>query len=137
MRFYLAGPYAWQEKLSEYAEQLSNRGHTTTSHWLSSSVADNEPLDDSEKESLASNDLVDIRTADVFLAFMSGDAAHGRGGRHVEYGYALALTEFHALETIVIGETDNIFYSVEHVRRFADWESFLATVDDLNQPKLF
>ena len=137
MRFYLVGPYQWQEQLNGYAKQLEILGHQVTSSWLLCELPDDYPLEDVQKRAFASHDLIDIGNTETFIAFLSDDPAHGRGGRHVEYGYALGIAEFRRMQTVVIGETDNIFYLVEQVRRFADWESFIATVEDLTQPKLF
>jgi hypothetical protein len=137
MRYYLSGPYAWRDKLAEYADELIWRGHEVTSNWLSSTIDDDFALDGDTKEHFASIDLIDINAAEVFIAFTADGRKYHRGGRHVEFGYALGIAAFRMMQTVVIGETDNIFYSVKDVRQFDDWHAFLATIDDLNQPKLF
>lgn len=130
MRIYLAGPYSWQEKLNGYAKRLEIRGHKITSTWLLSEIDDNHPLDDDAKQMLAIQDLQDIDAADVFVAFMANESKHHRGGRHVEYGYALGLAETRRMDTIVIGESENIFYSVFR-HRFSSWDAFLANVPNI------
>jgi hypothetical protein len=79
---------------------------------------------------IAVHDLEDIDRANVFVAFMANEAKHHRGGRHVEYGYALGLAETRRMDTVVIGESENIFYSVFR-HRFRSWNAFLANVPNI------
>jgi hypothetical protein len=58
---------------------------------------------------LARNDVEDVRLADTLISFTEGGG--GRGGRHVEFGIALALDK----RLIVIGPREHIFHTLPQV----------------------
>ena len=98
MNIYLAARYERREELNKYAEELRADNHIITARWL---------IDDHEAEvyelkntktisktgwKFAIDDLQDITRADTVICFSEApDSAFARGGRHVEFGYALAL----------------------------------------------
>lgn len=107
LKLYLAGRYGRRLELRAYAEQLRAIGHTVTSRWLD---CEHEAFDDAPtREQMldwAEDDTSDINDADVFVAFTEApDSQYGRGGRHVEFGYALAMGKY----TVRIGPVENIF----------------------------
>lgn len=56
-------------------------------------------------------------------ARLNADAARiSRGGRHVEFGMALAL----AKRCIVIGPRENVFHLLPQVEQYDSWEQYLA-----------
>jgi len=69
-------------------------------------------------------DVEDIKNADALLFFSEQATEYMRGGRHVEYGMALALGK-----TIwVIGEKENVFHyhpSITHFNSFIEWFLFI------------
>lgn len=66
------------------------------------------------------SDLEDLDRADVVVSFTS-DAKGGKGGRHVEFGYAMARGKL----LVVIGIRENIFHTSPQVEHYASWEEFL------------
>ena len=63
--------------------------------------------------------LHDMDAADTLVAF-TGEG--GKGGRHVEYGYAIATN----MRLVVVGERDNVFYCHPEVEHFDTAEDWLA-----------
>jgi hypothetical protein len=122
---YLAAKYSRRDELKGYVKQLAARGVGVTSRWL----LENEPLQCKlgdhpiefyQETSLI--DLEDIRNADA-IVFFSEDPLVGtpRGGRHVEFGYALGINK----KMIVIGEPENIFHYLPWIEFFPNIEAFL------------
>jgi hypothetical protein len=110
MRFYLAGRYGRRSELDEYAALLKHLGHTVTSRWLDGvHEAKDAAATDEEKMLWALDDMVDIQRADWLVHFCEPDShAHGasRGGRHVEFGIALAQKK----NIAIVGKPENIFH---------------------------
>lgn len=51
------------------------------------------------------------------------DSHSKRGGRHVEFGMALAW----GLRLIVIGQRENVFHCLPQVERYDTWDDFLSS----------
>lgn len=71
---------------------------------------------------LGQHDLDDIRAADTVISFTSSDG--GKGGRHVEFGYALALGK----RCIVIGPREHVFHTLTEVEWYPNWARFVMAV---------
>jgi len=110
MRAYLAAKYARRDELRGYIPQLNEAGIEVTSRWLQETAAlDGNMGDHSELFYMetAVVDIDDIDSAD-FVIFFSEDPLVGvpRGGRHVEFGYAVGTNKSIA----VIGPKENVFH---------------------------
>lgn len=119
MKIYLASRYSTKEKMKEYAEDLRSTGIEVTSTWLEEPHGAGTQLKevrDAELTGYAETDLVDVKRAD-WLVFFSVDPSIpiARGGRHVEFGYALGLEK----NILVVGPKENIFHYLPVVH-FAD-----------------
>jgi len=119
MRIYLAARYSRRLELCGYAAQLAELGHVVTSRWL---AGDHEAADGTTDSDLrarwAKEDLDDIDQSHMLLAFAEPSGTpHSRGGRHVEFGYALGRSMWVG----VVGRPENIFYDLERVEQLADW----------------
>jgi nucleoside 2-deoxyribosyltransferase len=128
MKVYLAAQYARRDELRQYREQLNAQGIYVTSRWLN------------ERESLTTNmgdhsvdfyietaniDIEDIDAADA-LVFFAEDPLVGikRGGRHVEFGYALAKGK----PIYVINYKENVFHYLQGIQHFDTFEDFIAFI---------
>lgn len=116
--FYLAARYQRRIELKQYAAQLSGLGIVTTSRWLSGKH-EAEDQDNSapscEMARWSFQDLADIRKASYFVLFTerNKDLQLGRGGRFVEFGYALGMNK----QVYIVGpEEQNIFTHIKHNR---------------------
>jgi len=148
MRVYLAARYSRRVELCGYREELREVGIAVTSNWLDGprqrAIAGkvlgerDEAVIEAGGDALkaielrrmcAVQDVEDVRAADTFVTFTElPDARAGRGGRHVEFGLALAAGK----RIIVIGPVENVFHALAGVERFERWDEALeALVDDV------
>jgi nucleoside 2-deoxyribosyltransferase len=134
-KVYLAAPFAKQDEIATYAEELRALGIVVTSRWL------DEPESSSETDvQQAQRDLADIDNADVLISFTEPPAfkdypgifisyTNPRGGRHVEFGYALAQGK----EVWVVGYRENIFHHLPQVKFFPSWSAVMAEAFSLKE----
>jgi hypothetical protein len=123
--YYLAAAFARQAEIRQRRAELLAALPTAavTSRWLDETASEANALDrlDTDPASVwphAREDLHDAIRADVVISFTGSGAT---GGRHVEFGYALALGKRLAL----VGPRENVFHACPVVERYADWEVFL------------
>ena len=145
--FYIAARYGRWQEMQGYREQLEALGHTVTSRWINGthSLRDDDPTLEFRAQ-MAMEDLDDLENADALICFTEPPGnIHGRGGRHVEFGYALAMhrTTSRALgggflPLHVIGYRENVFHCLPYVDFFDDWPAFLKhlTHRPFTQPKM-
>lgn len=104
MKAYLAAAFGRQAEIRSYRDQLIAIGHEVTSRWLD---APDLPLgagDDQSGASQAFTDFSDIEAADTVISFTDGALA--RGGRHVEYGMAVAWGK----RRVIVGPLEHVFH---------------------------
>jgi len=119
---YLAGRYGRREELAIYAHRLRNRGHIVTSRWLDLTYPE-DPIDIKTRCELADRDLEDLRAAEVLISFTEpSDSVYGRGGRHVEFGIALALGK----TLHVVGHRENVFCCMDRIIFWNDVEDLIC-----------
>lgn len=139
MYVYLASRYERREELCGYRASLEALGHVVTSRWLNGThqltnegkrlgdagVALIEAPSDATRDALraefAQQDLADIRRADIVMSFTDPKEAgklYARGGRHVEFGYALALPR----RQMLVGPRENLFHWCPCVEVYATFE---------------
>lgn len=115
MKIYLAARYERRTELAGYADRLRKLGHVVTSRWL----AGNAELPVAAQ---AEMDLADIDEAEVVVSFTEPPGVYSRGGRHVEFGYALARGK----SLVIVGPAENIF----HVKAEEQYPNFEALVEE-------
>ncbi len=125
MKAYLAAQYARRDELREHKTILEPLGIEVTSRWLE----EQEPLNSHMGEKpdawyveTATIDLEDVDRADAVI-FFSENPRIGvpRGGRHVEFGYALGTNKV----VYVIGPKENVFHYIERVYHFETLSEFI------------
>ena len=124
-RLYLAGRYSRKEELKSYVPLLEANGFEVLTNWLKEKADSNIGLDEmtnEECEDTSNVDLTDIQSVEAML-FFAEDPLTGtpRGGRHVEFGYALALKK----PIFVVGPKENIFHWQPYVTHFESIEDFV------------
>lgn len=130
IKVYLAGRYSRRQELCEYARTLREMGFEVTSRWLSGDhELDGRGLSvqaiPAERARFAREDWEDVTSADWCISFTEEPRAEkSRGGRHVEFGAALAL----GLRCVVIGPRENVFHHLPSVVVHPTWDSWLATI---------
>lgn len=132
MRFYLAARYGRRFELLECAKQIEARGGVVTSRWLSGAREAADLVSSPEQAArFAVEDIADIDRADVVLSFTEPPGPvpdRGRGGRHVEFGIALAL----GCRCVIVGPCEHVFHYLgaaasllPSVEQYATWAEAL------------
>jgi nucleoside 2-deoxyribosyltransferase len=126
MKIYLSGQFEDGLALCEVRERLQTSGCSVTSRWLDSAALapatsrTSDPGAPARLAAIARQDIEDIVAADLVVVFSPPEACGvGRGGRHVETGYALALGK----RVIVVGARGNVFHWLPEVTLLADWHA--------------
>ena len=132
MNIYLAARYSRREELLVYKAELEAAGHRVPARWL---LGEHQAHDgaleiEAAAESIpgiarafAEDDVEDLRAADLLIAFSEPPrSGNSRGGRHVEFGMALAWGR----PIIVIGPAENVFHTLPGVQRWPTWEALKA-----------
>lgn len=148
MKIYLAARYSRREELCAYRSELEAMGHIVQARWLNGehqlsdtgtpigeygaalvegTLRSGEHLSENEQSERASvlrskfalDDWEDVNSAELVLSFTEAPRSKAnRGGRHVEYGIALA----NKARVVVVGFRENIFHWLEWVEFFQTWE---------------
>jgi len=117
-KFYLAARYDRKEEMKKYRELLKEHGVEITSRWLE------EPDNAAALGNwdAATIDLDDVRAADGMIFFSENPTERWpRGGRHVEFGYALALNK----TIVVIGPKENVFHNLKDITHYESFDKML------------
>lgn len=131
---YLAGRYSRREELHELAKTIGEMNTAkweprffVSARWLTgehewTGTPDGEiPVED--QAGFAQEDLNDIMNCDVMVCFTEpAGQGSARGGRHVEFGYAIA----HRMPVLLVGPRENIFYSLPNVIQIGNKNDLLA-----------
>lgn len=128
MKIYLAARYSRREELCGYRTILEAHGHVVTSHWLN---GEHKALDaigtQDDKAQWSFEDIEDIEEAEaLFLFTEAADATRegsgGRGGKWVEFGYALAMCK----TIVIIGpQPSNTFTALPGIDVYPDITTYL------------
>lgn len=128
MKIYLAARYSRRDQLRDVAEELRRIGHTITSRWLETDwlcndVGRSTAAPPEYREQYALIDMEDVKVADVVVNFTEAPDSGGRGGRHVEFGLAVAWGK----RLIVVGHRENLFHHLPEVEFLASqWDLIRA-----------
>jgi hypothetical protein len=127
--YYFAGRYSSHRQLRDHRDELAAAMPTAkvTSRWID---CHDGPLDQSLTPAeltgaparswrYGADDLTDIGAAEVVVSFTG---AGGKGGRHVEFGYALATGK----RLVIVGQRENVFHCHPAVEQYDTWEAFLV-----------
>lgn len=129
-RVYLAARYSRREELCNVREELSKLGYSITSRWLNGDhqISDEEMSDEARraaKAHFAAEDWEDLRRAAITVSFTEEPrSCNSRGGRHVEFGAALAMGQ----RCIVVGPAENVFHLLPGVEIFGELSEALLTL---------
>jgi hypothetical protein len=120
-RIYIAAMYSQMEQMRGPAAALRERGHEVTARWIDGAEATLDETSDG-----AAMDLDDIDRADCVLSFTQPKGTMFKGGgRHVEYGYAIAKRK----RLIIVGERENIFHHLPYAEVYATFERAVAALE--------
>ena len=125
---YLSGQFEDGPVLRNVRDDLVRMGLRVTSRWLDgpsfipATASAHEAGAAVRLAAIAHQDLEDIQACDVIVVFNPEEACNvGRGGRHVETGYALALGK----KVIVVGARGNVFHWLQEVTVVEGWRQLV------------
>lgn len=129
MKIYLASRYSRHVELRGYRQELEGLGHTVCSRWIDGdhtiTSKGSVQADDAERQRFAMEDWADMNAADCVISFTEEPRkTNTRGGRHVEFGGALAAGKL----CLVVGWKENVFHHMPEVQHHPDWDSCVATL---------
>lgn len=133
MKIYLASRFGRRDEMREYEKELKNAGHVCTANWLWAEEPDERDgggmraISDEDKARYAIVDMEDVAKSDVLVAFTEAPGVEGgsRGGRHVEFGAALAFNK----EVLIVGPRENIFHYLPGLRQFDSFDKALKALE--------
>jgi hypothetical protein len=126
MKYYLAARYSRRLELCGYRSVLRHNGFEVVGRWLDGGhQIDDQGLSCEAKQAerirFASEDWDDLMSCDCCISFTEPPrSTNSRGGRHVEFGGALAADK----SCVVIGPRENVFHCLPHVAVFPDFATF-------------
>ncbi len=107
MKVYLAAHYDRFPLMRSWRYRLGLAGIGVTSRWIDGGHELGDFPTDDQRARLAREDLEDLDAADVVVLFNPAeDHWAGRGGRHVELGYAIGKGK----PIVLVGERENVFH---------------------------
>lgn len=126
MKIYLAARYSRNPEMQGVRDVLESLGHFVTSRWidchagkyLTSFTPEHLNSDPEYCSTLAKHDLEDLAAAETVISFTDAKGG-GKGGRHVELGYALALDK----RVILVGPRENVFHTLPEIEHYSSWSS--------------
>lgn len=130
MKIYLAARYSRCPEMREAAKLLSDAGHTIVSRWINGgheiSKEGSAQAHFLERRIFALDDYADLTSCDCCINFTEEPRTTlTRGGRHVEFGIALALDKV----CIVVGPAENVFHCLPRVIILDSAEEILSTLE--------
>jgi hypothetical protein len=127
VRIYIAARFSRRPEANALARALQKKGHVITSRWVKPdsdhvvATGLSQQAADSERRRFAIEDVEDVVAANWTISLMEEPRSNSRGGRHVEFGMAVALK--HRLT--IIGPRETVFHHLPEVEYFGTVEEFL------------
>lgn len=135
MKVYIAARFSRQHEVAACADSLEAAGITVTSRWFRGGHewvgTPDEEIPVERNAQFAVEDLEDLNAADVLVCLTeSPRSGPARGGRHVEFGYALAK----GMPTLCVEHRENVFYCLPQVVYVSDWPSAFNWLTNVARP---
>lgn len=129
-RIYIAARFSRRPECNALGHVLKAHGHEITSRWTKPDCDHVMPTglskqaEDSERQRFALEDVDDVRAATWTVSLMEEPRSNTRGGRHIEFGLALALGQ----RLTIIGPRETVFHHLPQVEQFDTVEAFVASL---------
>lgn len=137
MNIYIAARFSRRHEANQLANLLQELGHRITSRWVlpdSDHVVPTGMSDraaDSERRRFALEDVEDVENADCCISLMEEPRGNGRGGRHIEFGIAVALRQ----RLMIIGPRETVFHHLPRVEHFETCEQLVGLLRQEHMPR--
>lgn len=130
MKIFLSSRYSRRDELREVRKRIIKRGFQVVSRWLDTEWEEKDGAGSSSapaayREEFAIKDMEDVERCDLFIGFTEEPRSDGRGGRHVEFGAAVALGK----RVWIIGPHENIFHHLPRVCPFGCVDEMLTHLE--------
>ena len=132
LNVYLAARFSRRDEMQAYADELAALGHGVTARWVVGPPQSSHHPDQVAGHSLAYEervsveDLKDVSEADCIICFSEQPReTNTRGGRHVEFGLAVAADK----RIILVGPRENVFHFLPVVENFPDWAALREALE--------
>ncbi|MGJ5032325.1 hypothetical protein ACQR1I_36190 [Bradyrhizobium sp. HKCCYLS2038] len=119
MKVYLAARFSDRPQMESVADTLKAKGYDIVSRWVYGGETG------LTRQQIAVLDLADVEIADIVISYtqVHGTLTKG-GGRHVEFGYALARGK----QLVLIGDRENVFHHYPNVSVFPTLDAWLNSL---------
>lgn len=127
---YIAARFSRRHEANALAQSLKALGHSITSRWVKPDtdhvipVGQSKQAGDDERRRFAIEDCEDVRACSWMISLMQEPRDNSRGGRHIEFGMALALGK----RLTIIGPRETVFHHLDQVEQFDSADDFLAAL---------
>lgn len=130
VRIYIAARFSRRPEANALSHQLQALGYKVVSRWV---LPDSDHVlhtglstlaADAERQRFALEDIDDLCDAGWIISLQEEPRSNGRGGRHVEFGYALACGH----RITVIGPRETVFHHLPNVQHFDTVDEFLLSL---------
>lgn len=129
VKIYLAARYSRYPEMQNYKKILEDLGYTVTSRWIDGhhNIVNgvSEEAAEIKRIQLAFEDLNDLLSSQCLICFTEiPRTTNTRGGRHVEFGIALAMR----MSIIIIGPKETIFHTLPSIPKFNTFSDFMSSL---------
>lgn len=130
MNIYIAARFSRRPEANALAHQMKALGHAITCRWVKPDsdhllpTGLSQQAADDERRRFAEEDFEDVRACDLLISLQEEPRNNSRGGRHVEFGMALALNK----GVVCIGPRETVFHHLPGVRNFPTVAAFLIAI---------
>ena len=132
MKVYIAARFSNRPEANRLAQILKLHGCEIVSRWVlprSDHVVPtgmSEQAADDERRRFAMEDIEDLESCEWCISLMEPPRGNGRGGRHIEFGYALGLGK----KMTIIGPRETVFHHLDCVQQFDTVDDFYEEIID-------
>lgn len=132
---YVAARISRRPQARQLAQHLIEQGHTITSRWVWAKprnpgvpeTALSPKAPDHDRARFAQEDIEDLDNCDWCISLMEPDERNNsRGGRHVEFGYALGKDK----RLLIVGAQETVFHHLPQVEVFDSVGHLLTRLAD-------
>lgn len=130
MKVYIAARFSRRHEANALARELMRLGHSITSRWVRPDddhvlpTGISKQAADAERERFAREDIEDLDACDWCVSLMEEPRTNSRGGRHVEFGYALAAGKV----LTIIGPRETVFHHLPNVEHYESVAEFVVAL---------
>lgn len=130
MNIYIAARFSRRPEANNLAHLLQNKGHTIVSRWVKPDTDHvlptglSQQAEDRERERFAMEDVEDVNAADWTISLTEEPRGNGRGGRHVEFGIAIARGQ----RLTIIGPRETVFHHLPEIEHFDNTDQFIESL---------